>query len=119
MRIRPAFVTGAGALIALAAVGTVMLATTPEEAGTVIIRLMWLALFLAAWGIWSTLLLMCRQSMAVAVWVGLWPAGALVALLMALRQGMMSRQLLVGTILATLGISVFIWWRLRHRADRD
>jgi hypothetical protein len=119
MRIRPALVTGAGSVVALAAVATVVFATTPAEAGSGIVRLLWLALFLGAWGLWATVLLLARQSMAIAVWAGLAPAVTTIALLAALQKGMLSQQLLVGTILATLGISVFIWWRLRRGHTHD
>jgi len=114
MRIRPAFVTAAGTCIAFSAVAVVVFASTPQEAQLGLIRLLWIAIFLSIWGAVATVLLLVRQSMAQAIWVGLWPALAGVGILLAQQRGMMSRQLLLGTVLATLVISVVIWWKL-HR----
>lgn len=119
MRIRPVVITGTGAVIALAAIATVVLATTPQEAGPGLIRLLWVAVFLAAWSLTMTLILVMRQSLAQAVWAGLWPAIAVVCLLMARQRGPLAPRLLLGTVLATLGVSVFIGWRLSHQRAHD
>jgi hypothetical protein len=116
MRIRPAYVTLCGSLIALAAIGVVVFATTPAEASPGLIRLLWLAVFLFGWGILATVLLVLRQTMAQAIWVGFWPAFVTVGTLMAIRRGMLTQQLLLGIILATLCVSVVTWWRLRRAA---
>lgn len=114
MRIRPAVVTISGTIIALAAAAIVVFATTPSEAGEWLVRLLWTAIFLAAWGFIATILLFVRQSTAQAVWVGIWPAVAGVGLLMARKAGYHSQQLLLGVILATLAVSIFFWWKLRR-----
>ena len=117
MRIRPAFVTSAGAFIALAAIVVVVSASTPQDAQPGLIILLWSAVFLSAWGISMTLVLVARQSMAQAVWAGLPPALAVPGMLLAWQQGTLSRQLLAWTILATLSVSVIIWWRLRRTSE--
>jgi hypothetical protein len=63
---------------------------------------------------------MLRQSLAQAVWAGL-PVGlGAMTLLWTQHRGMLSQRLLLGLILATLGISFVTWWRLRHyRSSHD
>ncbi len=118
MRIRPPIVTGAATLIALGAVATVVLATSPDQAEPALIGLLWAALFVAAWGLVATLLLMAHQSLPQALWVSVWPAIAATVLLMLTHNHMLGRQLLGGIILATLLLSVISWWRLRLRHSR-
>ena len=114
MRIRPAVITGAGTLIALAAIATVVFATTPDDAGPALVALLWAAVFLAAWGILTTLLLVMRQSVPQALWTAVFPAVSALGLLKAFQNGVLTRRLLVGTVLATLVVSSFIRWRLRR-----
>ncbi len=119
MRIRPVVVTAFGTCCAVAAIAIVMVSSTPEEAGRALLRLVWGALFLAAWGSGATLLLLFRQSMSQAVWAGLIPALSLVGVLSALRQGFMTQRLLLGTVLATLTLTGIVWWRLRRPHNHD
>jgi hypothetical protein len=119
MRIRPAIVTMFGTCCAIAAIAIVMVSSTPEEAGKALLYLVWVALFLAAWGSAATLILFLRQSMSQAVWAGLVPALALVSILAALRQGLMTQRLLLGSVLATLTLTGIVGWRLRHPHNHD
>ena len=87
MRIRPAVVTATGSLVALAAVATVVVTTTPQDARPAVIVLLWIAIFLASWGLLATLLLLTRQSIAQAIWASLLPSAAIVGLLMQWQHG--------------------------------
>ena len=114
MRIKPAFVTGTATVIALSAVGVVVLATEPSQAQPALVLLLWVALFLASWGLLCTLLLLVRQTIAQSVWSSLIPAAAAVGLLMALRGGVFGKRLLEAVILATLVLSFSIWYAIRR-----
>jgi peptidoglycan/LPS O-acetylase OafA/YrhL len=114
MRIKPAFVTGTATAVALAAVGIVVMATEPSQARPLLVWLLWAGIFLSSWGLLCTVLLVIRQSIAQSVWTALPPAIAGVGLLMALREGVLGTRLLESVILATLVLSVGVWWQLRR-----
>lgn len=119
MRIRSPIVTALASCVALAAVATVLFATTPGQATPTLKGLLWVAIFLSLWGLCATLLLLVRQSMAQAMWVGVLPACGAIVLLASRQRGMYSQRLLAVTILATLFLSIGIWWRLRHYSTHD
>lgn len=114
MRIKPSVVTGAATVVAIAAVGVVVLATEPSQAQPELVRLLWAALFLMMWGLLCTILLLLRQTIAQALWTTLPSAIATIGLLMALQRGALGARLLEGVILATLVLSSVIWWKLRR-----
>lgn len=115
MRIKPVIVTGTATIVALAAVGVVVLATQPSDDQQQLILLLWAALFLTMWGFLCTLLLVMRQTIAQAIWTSLPPAIAFIGILMALHRGILGQRLLGIILLVTLVLSSVIRWRLRRQ----
>lgn len=115
MRIKPVFVTGAATAVALAAMAIVVFSTAPQQASPTLLGFLWGGIFLAAWGILATAVLLLRQTIVRAVWVALPPAIAAAGLLMALHWGVLTKQLLGGVLFATLVVCVIVWRRLNER----
>lgn len=114
MRIKPSLVTGTATIVALAAVGVVVVSTEPTQAQPELIWLLWFALFLAAWGLLCTAMLLLRQSMAQSLWTALIPAMTAIGLLMTFQRGILGKNLLGGVIFVSVMLSFVIWWRLRR-----
>jgi hypothetical protein len=89
MRIKPAVVTGMAGVVALAAVLVVVVSTTPQQASSTLIGCLWVAVFLAVWGLFSTAILLTHQTLARAVFAGLIIALATLAALMLLQHGIL------------------------------
>lgn len=114
MRIKAWAATGTGAVLAGSALGIVIDANDPYTTGAGIQALFWLSLFLAAWGVFSTILTACRMNLAASIWIGgIWAAVAAGTLALA-RAGRTAPALLGAILLATLVASVLLWRRFRH-----
>lgn len=106
--------TGAATIVASAAVAVVIFTADPASAPPALLVLFWVAFSLMCWGLLATVLIVARQSIAQAVWASFVGVCGVVAALIARQRGITDARLLGGALLATLCISVAIWWRLRR-----
>lgn len=105
--------TGTATVVAAAAVSVVVYTIDPESAEPALMGLFWAGFSLMVWGFLATLLILARQSITQAVWVSLVGAFAVVGVLIAHQRGVTDPRLLGVILLATLCVSVGVWWRLR------
>ena len=111
MRIRPAIVTALSACISLTAIAVVVFVSTPGEASSAIIGLLWAALGIAVWSILATLFLVFRWTLSRAVWVALLLSLGGMGVAVLNQQGRLSQRLLIGIVLATLaGAGMLYRW---------
>jgi hypothetical protein len=110
---KPAVVTGTASVVSLAAVITAVLATSPQQASAALVVFLWIAAFLFAWSFLITFMLFMRQTLARSLWTSAWWAVEGIVLLMLFHRAILTKQLLIYTVLATLVLSVLTWWFLR------
>jgi hypothetical protein len=114
MRVKPWVMTVSGTLVALAALGIVVSSTAPSDASTAHQVVFWASLALSFWGLLATLLLWCRLNLSQAVWCALLLSVGCGGAYAVVRWGGGDPRLLAGIGLATLSLSFFAWYRLRH-----
>ncbi len=119
MRIRPIFVTLLTSALSIAALAAVVSTTEPENAQASIRALLWAALVLSVWGVATTLLLGVRFSLAQASGGGLAIMLGAVSALLSAQYGFTDRRLMIGIILATLGLLIYFWWRFMPLKPHD
>lgn len=114
MRIKPWLLTGAVAVSSAVAVGVIVAANDPGATTGYLAALFWAALALGLWGIAATVFLAVRMNLAQATWLALVLAAGIILVIVLRRAGIQDPRLLGGLILATLLVSLLVWWRLRH-----
>ena len=114
MRIKPWLLTGAVTVAASAALGVIISAHDPGATAPVLFALFWISLVLSLWGVVATVVLVLGMNLAQATWISFVTAAGAVGFIFLWRFGFHDRRLLGGLILATLLVSLLLWWRLRH-----
>lgn len=114
MRIKPWLLTGTVAVSAGVALGIIIAANDPEMTTALVRALFWTALVLGLWGIVATGLLTVHMNLAQATWISLAVTAGGMGCLLFWRAGTHEPRLLGWLVLATLLVSLVIWWRLRH-----